>query len=358
VFRPNDEFQLFLDRQGKALNQQAFAGAEESFLQLDDLVPIGGGVKRLATFGGGLLWKVGKHVVRRAPRKLRTGAAAFMLGTAESRAIARALPDEVPYLLRRPGGELGEDVVEKAGTTAATEAPAAAAVRAADVQALSGVSQAEREALDRLDDAAWQRIEAYATANSSEHSIKGVIAEEVFHKSPKLDAVRAGALEMAEKRGIPKSTVRFERSVRGQAPRETDAGGTGELGDGMFVAEHDGKLHVLAVIESKSPSNAGELARKVTDGESEMLGQLEWDLERMRQVPTIVGGKVFQPRNVVVSRNQTVWVGVTPPDKGLAKKSLGSIGKGLPGFQFQRGDVRDKVLNELARRVRSRRSGQ
>ena len=102
----------------------------------------------------------------------------------------------------------------------------------------------------------------------------------------------------------------------------------------------------------------GELARKVTAGEREFAGQLEWDFERLRQVPVVIGQKVYQPRDIVVSRSSTLWVGVRPPDKGgLAKRSLESIKKGLPGFQLERGTVRDEVLTELARRVKESSGG-
>ena len=119
----------------------------------------------------------------------------------------------------------------------------------------------------------------------------------------------------------------------------------------MFVAEHEGKLHILVVIESKSPSNVGELAAKRVGGRAEFLGQPEMDFERLRQVPTQVGDRWYQPRDVVVSRHSTLWIGVTPAGGGLSGRAVGRIQAGISTFSQTGSVVRDGVMNELARRV-------
>jgi hypothetical protein len=119
----------------------------------------------------------------------------------------------------------------------------------------------------------------------------------------------------------------------------------------MFVAEHDGKLHILGVVESKSPSNLRELAAKNVDGKAEFLGQPEWDFERMRQVPTKIEGRWYNPNEIVVSRNSTLWFGVTPAGKSLSTSSTQRIQGGLPNFTANRNVVSDAVMNELATRV-------
>ena len=123
----------------------------------------------------------------------------------------------------------------------------------------SATTAAEKQAIQQLlaDTGARQRIQAYAARNTSKDSIKGVIAEELFYKSPRFDTVRQQALNLAKDRGIPAASVRFERVVRGRTPTEAHTGSISELGDGMFVAEKGGKLHILTVIESKSAYQRG-----------------------------------------------------------------------------------------------------
>lgn len=179
--------------------------------------------------------------------------------------------------------------------------------------------------------------------------MKGKIAEEVYLSSDAYNSRQQDAVQIAATLNIPASSVQFTQDVRGQTPTRTSSGGTGELGDGMWYAVHEGKLYVLILIESKSPSNKAELAHKVSGGKREHLGQPGWDFERLREVPVIVDGRTFAPEDVRVSRNVTRWVGILPQDETLSSKSLQDIRAQMKTISIDNVDVSDSILNAVAR---------
>ena len=217
----------------------------------------------------------------------------------------------------------------------------------AAVRQISGITSDEVSVIGRLSPEAWDRVFAYARTNSNVYSVKGKLAEELFGLSPEFGSIRQSAVDRAASEGIPPSDVQFVPDIRGVTPTTRSAGGTGELTDGAFVAISGGRVRVLAVIESKSPSNLRELVRRP----EEWLGQVGWDFERMRQVPTTVRGTTYQPSQVDVSRTRTEWVGVAPPGETLSTKGLAQIRSGFPTFRLVSGPVRDPILNQLAARV-------
>jgi hypothetical protein len=219
-------------------------------------------------------------------------------------------------------------------------------LQALRLESVSGITAAERASVEALDAAAWRRVTDYAATNRNPFSVKGKLAEEVFRKAASFRTIADEVAGAAAQRGIRRDAIRFVDAT-GRAPSATSAGSVGELTDGMFVAEHEGKLHILGVVESKSPSNLRELAAKG----SEFLGQPEWDFERLRQVPTKVDGVWWEPRNVVVSRRSTIWYGVSPQGTALSDRQIIRIQQGLPGFSQVPNVVSDGVLNEIARRI-------
>jgi hypothetical protein len=215
------------------------------------------------------------------------------------------------------------------------------------VATISGISANELQAISQLSPAEWNRIFSYARGNTNVFSVKGKIAEELFVQTPDFATIRQGALARAASEGIPAGDVQFVQDIRGVTPTEVRGTGTGELTDGAFVAVVQGRLRVLAVLESKSPSNLRELARRP----EEWLGQIGWDFERMQQVPTMIGGTTYQPSQVDVSRTRTDWIGVAPPGRNLSSAGTASVRSGMPTFRLVHGSVRDEVLNELATRI-------
>jgi len=156
----------------------------------------------------------------------------------------------------------------------------------------------------------------------------------------------AEAVARGAQLGIPAQTIVFIRDVRGLAPTPTRQGSVSELTDGIIAAVKDGNLVILAVLESKSKSNLIELSHRP----GEVLGQVEWDFERFRQIPTVAGGRVYQPSQVRISRNFTKFVGIAPPGRTLSPRSIQSIELGLD-FNLEAGAVTDEVLTEVARRM-------
>ncbi|WP_194470264.1 hypothetical protein [Bradyrhizobium sp. CCBAU 51753] len=251
----------------------------------------------------------------------------------------------------KSAAEAAEAAAAKAKAPVAAAAATKGTAASLQLETITGINSTERAAVEALDEAAWNRIKGYAKSNKNPFSVKGKIGEEIFRVSNKFAEFKQQVLQLAKQRGIPEDAIRFVGDASGRTPTRVSMGSVGELTDGMFVAERDGKLHILGVVESKSPSNMAELAAKRVDGKAEFLGQAEWDFERLRQVPTKVGEHWYQPRDVIVHRNSTAWMGVTPAEKSLSKAALGRIQKGLPNFTAVQNIVRDEVMNEIARRI-------
>jgi hypothetical protein len=227
--------------------------------------------------------------------------------------------------------------------------PAASPFSAQQLTAIPGITAAEVQALQRVTADGWSSLLAYARTNSNEYSVKGKIGEAVYLSGSAAAAKQQRASQTADRLNIQASEVRFTTDVRGQTATRTSSGGTGELTDGIFYAIHNGKLYILEIIEAKSRSNKAELAHKVVDDEREFLGQLAWDFERMRELPITVDGRTFSPDQVVVSRRFTRFTGVLPQGQSLSQESLRKINEQLTNIDIENVDVRDAVLNQLAR---------
>jgi hypothetical protein len=248
-------------------------------------------------------------------------------------------------------------LVNPAGPQSAWDVPLQAPVS----QTISGqlatvphINAGEIQSLQRISAPGWARITLYATGNRNEFSVKGKIGEELYFASAASQARRDEAVQLAASLNFAADEVQFSTDVRGQTPSRTSSEGSGELGDGMYYAIRNGYLYVLAVVESKSPSNKRELSRKASEGESEHAGQPGWDFERFREVPTTVNGQTFEPGRVLISRTHTRWIGVLPHRQSLGTRSVSHIRTQLPNFQMDNLDVRDSVLNDLARWIISR----
>jgi hypothetical protein len=103
------------------------------------------------------------------------------------------------------------------------------------------------------------------------------------------------------------------------------------------------------IVESKSPSNQGELARKVSGGKREYIGQLAWDFERLRELPVTLNGQTYNPEDVIISRTFTRFVGVLPQGASLSGQSVTAIQGQLRTIDIDTIDVSDPVLNDVAR---------
>jgi len=243
-----------------------------------------------------------------------------------------------------------------AGTSASAASPTAArvttqAARTIDRLALDtipNITAAERSVLSRVGEDTWTRLLDYARIHRRDlRSVKGKIAEELFTFAPEFSNTMQRAMARAASENIPSSAIQFVRDIRGLAPTRTSRGAFQELADGAIVAIQGDRVRILTVFESKSPGTLRGLVRH----EGEFLGQLGGDFERFRQVPIMINGRVFQPRQVVVSRVATDWLGVAPPGFPLTEQGTKAIRGGLSGFQLFHGLVRDDVLNAIAARL-------
>jgi hypothetical protein len=212
--------------------------------------------------------------------------------------------------------------------------------------------------LQTLGEDAWSRLFSYASSRTSSfgktgaarsgaiYSLKGKISEELFTLTKEFDETRKAVLEIAKKEGIPADSVKFITNVVSDMPKGSPFP-TGELTDGVFVAFHNNKARVLGVIESKSPSNLKDLAT----AKGEYFGQIEKDLERFSEFTVYFDGRAFAETDIVISRHNTLWIGVGPPGFSLGPTHMERIQNGIPGFRLVNGLVDDARLNEVAERL-------
>ena len=258
---------------------------------------------------------------------------------------------------------------------------------------IQGLSVAERIALEELTIEQWNTILSSTERRGdwfarkpaeAIFNVKGLVAEEVFYVSPEFRAALDRAGKLALERGLDPGSVRLVRRPRGKTISEVSGKtGVGELTDGIIVANPfktvDGKLvtdfdemHVLTVIESKSPSNVGQLAggkpgaklpkKWVPDDtlpfEANYFGQLSEDFERFSELPTRLGQVWHPPEKVRISRSWTEWIAVHPPGNPIpaevGERLLGKVGESRPLFDKIKpveGLVRDDILNKLAEQL-------
>jgi hypothetical protein len=212
--------------------------------------------------------------------------------------------------------------------------------------------------LQTLGEDAWSRLFTYATSRTASFgkggaarsgaifSLKGKISEELFTLTKEFDDMKKAVLEIARKEGIPADSVKFITNVVSDMPKGSPFP-TGELTDGVFVAFHNNKARVLGVIESKSPSNLKDLAA----AKGEYFGQIEKDLERFSEFTVYFDGRAFAETDIIISRHNTLWIGVGPPGFQLGPTHMERIQNGIPGFRLVNGLVDDARLNEVAERL-------
>jgi hypothetical protein len=258
---------------------------------------------------------------------------------------------------------------------------------------VQGLSLAERLILEDLGIGQWNSIFYHAERRGKWYAkdpaaavfnVKGLLAEEVFYASPDYRAALDRARKLAMERGLDPSSVRPVRSVRGKTLSElTGKSGAGELTDGTIVAnpfktvggqrvtDFD-EMHVLAVMESKSPSNVGQLAGdkpgaklpknwvpdETLPFEANYFGQLSEDFERFSELPTRFGQVWYPPKKVRISRRWTEWIAIHPPGHPippqLAERLFGKPGGTSALFNKiskVEGLVRDDLLNKVAEQV-------
>jgi hypothetical protein len=221
------------------------------------------------------------------------------------------------------------------------------------IQTISGISNDEKLVLEKLSEAAWTRVLDYASKGKTQvDSVKGKIAEELVSHTPEHNDAMQRAQATAQKEGISVKNVEFVRDIFGQVyDQKSKRYEDKELTDGMILAVLGNSVRIFTVYESKSPRNIGELAHKRSKGGTEFLGQIGGDFERMQELPTRVKGKLYQPKQIIVSRHSTEWLSVAPPNFELGTKRAQAIREGMSSYQQFEGPVRDPILKEVAKRV-------
>ncbi len=349
---------------GNARFQNAFRGLEEDILKANPALKPRGISLKLEKLLSGI---TGSLKADKSWSKTQLGLATNTLRDLSAAAIARlkTLPKWALELLREMKDEVVRALFQckspcRVDLNYIKKGLAANLVEKLQLGKIRKILPAEIKALSNLSFDAWQRLMQYALRNKNIFSIKGKIAEELFFGAETFNKLYKEAIEQAAKEGIPASEVKFIRELEGIAPTATSGGTWQELTDGVFVAiikdpggvaEKD-VLRVLGVLESKSPSNMIDLAKK----DREFLGQIAMDFERFSELPVKIitesGERIFPPKQVVISRTGTKWTGIAPPGKQLSPKTIAHIREGVGSFTMVSGPVADEVLNIVAKKLR------
>jgi hypothetical protein len=262
---------------------------------------------------------------------------------------------------------------------------------------ITGLDDAGRMTLGAMDMTAWNRAVGYARSRvrmfrsargrtGAIASVKGIIAEELFYSSRAFEAVMERARARAALLGFPPENVRFVRGTRGITLSERSGRWVnhGELTDGIIyvtrrvelseaaraerladrgrqfnwgvgrrgvVTDVNEDIHLLSLIESKSPSNVTDIAK---NHGGNWLGQMDNDIERFSELPAFIDGRWYSPSQLTISHYRTEWVAVVPKNMRISDAILQS--RGLKGkyrrlFTQAEQQVENDVLNRVAERM-------
>lgn len=267
--------------------------------------------------------------------------------------------------------------------------------RRVDLDDVLGLGAQSRLMLGAMEASGWRRVADYARSRlrmfgrggrartGAISAVKGILAEELFYSSRAFAGVMQRARARASLLGFDAADVRFVRGTRGVTMSERSGRWVnhGELTDGIIyvtrrrqlneaeraerLAERgrqydwaagrrgvetdvEEEIHLLALIESKSPSNVDQIA---AGHGGNWLGQMDNDLERFAELPALVGGRWYSPSQLTVSRYRTEWVAVMPRYMEIAEHRLQRLGlAGAHGRNYRpfNLDIEDHVLNAVA----------
>lgn len=229
---------------------------------------------------------------------------------------------------------------------------ARAAYRFARCRFTRTATDSELRLITAIEVAGWERVVRYVRGRVRASAVKGKIAEELIPLTPEYAQALRNARRRAVAEGYTEDSVVFIRESRGITVSGVAETGPGELGDGMLVAFKVEKgepvaVRIFAVFESKSIGNArGLVTRK-----GEAIGQVGWDFERLRELPTTVGERSFAPSQIVVSRSETEWYAMVPPEVPLEPLRAAFDASGWAQAIVFASPVRDEVLQSTAERV-------
>lgn len=297
--------------------------------------------------------------------------------------VAEALPKTIERATR--GG--ADQLIDTTGKLLRELLDDAAKVNLIQRQVLAAarkIGKQERKIFERLSDADWDEltkiarsmVNAFGSSKASRRrgaiaSLKGKLAELVFYKSDTFTRVFDEAVELVQTLNLKASsglgdgvriregTVAFKQDVRAFSLNKNNKPNSGELTDGIIVAEReDGDYQILAIIEMKSRSNRNDLARR-RSGQFEIAeeledskifkreGQLEADIERLDQLDMEFDGEFIPAGTARFSRHNTAWIGVTPSDVSLSDLQVSRIEPLISNFRQHRQEVSDKSLTRL-----------
>ena len=193
------------------------------------------------------------------------------------------------------------------------------------------------------------------TDKQSVRTLKGYIAERLYRHLPQFNELRAELIRSLKGSVHWREEVVFERNVSALAPGKKQA--ELPLTDGMLVAyaadDKDPRVLILAVFESKSPSNVRDLVRAPREkGQPPSWGgQFSLDFERLSELPVVINGVQYGPDQVAISRKQTRWLAVVPREVPLTDFAVNDLKK--QGFVVDVWNlpIRDTVLNRASEEV-------
>lgn len=231
---------------------------------------------------------------------------------------------------------------------------------------ISNMTAAERRIFEAIHPDDWNllfdyarpRVNAFNSGNARSRtgavsSLKGVIAEEAFFQTRDFHEIMDRARQLAVSEGLNPAEVRFVRGSRGVTVSQVAETGAQELTDGLIIVRDGNDIRVLAVIESKSPSNILDMVR----GSENYFGQIVNDYERFRELPAHIDNVWYRSGQIKISRQNTEWIAVIPDAQSLRASNLQRFTDSLPtmvsGFNLRvyNNLLRDDILNRVAERM-------
>jgi hypothetical protein len=229
------------------------------------------------------------------------------------------------------------------------------------------------EAISALSDDSWrlvlERAKPYRSPTRRRWAVKGALIESLYPSLREFNKLREDIPKILKSAGLSMGRpwgkfawgpIEFQPLVFGQAAKAGNQ--FVSLTDGILYTRITGSrgekaIVILAIFEAKSRFSKNDLIGMGLSGAllrnpkaahkiAEWLGQFGIDFERLTSVRIKIGGEVFDPEQVVVSRSFTQFVSVLPKGESLSKDELKLLARQLSNSLTKGKNIRQFNITE------------